>query len=223
MTIAAARRLASALDVRSETAIRAIDRALSDYVRLTPQSAVTPVTIPSTYPQRDVAETISAAWNFTGGPTFGGEVLPNSQLKFKPDDQERTNTDTLADDDDLAGFALVADTMYLLEAYLQIVADSTTPDIKWAFQVDETLQASGYQWLASAATGTFANGGNNNITTTATIACSGTYRLVTFRGFVLPHASNPTALDFQWAQNTLDASDGVTLEAGSWMRLTALG
>jgi len=38
-----ARRLATALDVKSESAIRAIDRALSDYARLVPQAAATPV------------------------------------------------------------------------------------------------------------------------------------------------------------------------------------
>lgn len=43
MSIDLARQLASALDVRSETRIRSIDRVLSAYARLTPQSEVVPI------------------------------------------------------------------------------------------------------------------------------------------------------------------------------------
>lgn len=68
-----AARLAQALNVRSQTAISQIDRALSDYARLVPKAAATPIegsitesqiTDLGNYADKDVAETVNAGWTF---------------------------------------------------------------------------------------------------------------------------------------------------------------
>ncbi len=74
MPIDAAREIARALNVKSESRIRAIDRALTQYVRLTSQSEVTEVT----------GSVTQAQLNITSSQTTVGSAGAASALPATP-------------------------------------------------------------------------------------------------------------------------------------------
>lgn len=123
------------------------------------------------------------------------------------------NSTTLQDDDDFA-FAIGANE--IVPFHMWIRGDSNaTADFKWAFSVPSggggvVLQtAYGGAGVGSSIT-PFAISSGTGIQTNA-----GFY--IYFTGFAQA-AATPGTVQFQWAQNTLDASD-TTVQAGSWLQV----
>ena len=147
-------------------------------------------------------------------PVAGNGVSGNGIVKYKDTDTSRSSTITLTDDPDLAGWALEADTVYMIEAGLWFQSASSTPDLAWTFQFSNTPQSSKI---------VYENTAGNDITATRSKALTGGsqhgYNLI---AYFHTNATTGGTIDFQWAQLVSDAT-AVVLEKGSWMRITKLG
>jgi len=142
------------------------------------------------------------------------------EMKRKLTTTSRGNN-TRADDPDLSGFVLKANTVYAIEAYLEFETTSATPDLQMGFEMTgNTNQDGGYlaQWgFNTGVTGNsqvFAPGA------TAVISLVNGITSISIHGYMLTGAGADTTVDFQWAQNTTDAANPVSLVNGSWMKFT---
>jgi hypothetical protein len=145
-----------------------------------------------------------------------------SETKQKTALTQRNTTTTLTDDPHLAGFSLEANTTYQIEGVLSVSAGSATPDLKMMIVCDEVAQHSSIGVTRTSSGGNFdsdwANESVNIIVDLAGLDSGDVH----IRGYITTHASNPTTMDLQWAQNTSDAAD-ITMRIGSWLRATKIG
>lgn len=144
----------------------------------------------------------------------GGDILDRRQflagvaIIVKPDDETVNTSSTLQNDDDFS-FPVEANSAYLVEIdYL--MTSGTTPDFKWAFTLPSgaTGRAS-YQVGASWST-------NNDVTFAANVDGLSGERLYLIHVLIETAGAAGTA-QWQWAQNTSDASD-TTVGANSVLR-----
>lgn len=158
----------------------------------------------------------------TGEWTFASELLPSTQMKYKTASTARTETTTLVDDEDLAGFVLLPDSFYMVEGMIKCDAASTTPDIKWTFQFSNAPISGAYQFHTILTDGTVGTVDALNFTSTSFVALDSGDRFVTIHGYIDTHASSSATVDFQWAQNTSSTSNTRIL-IGSWLKFTRMG
>ena len=187
------------------------------------------------YDNTEVARTKTAA---TGGfevnntQTGAGfeRVLTESDIvaggdlfKFKDANTARASTTTLADDDDLFGFALEANTFYAIEAWLDFSSSSATPGMRWAFQVSQANQDSAYSYSKELQAGGISGVAVTSVTSiiTETMAASD-MTAIKIKGMIYTHSTNDPTVDFQWAQNVSSAGNTL-LNRGSWIKFTKLG
>ncbi len=185
---------------------------------------------------------LSTAYIPTGAPQLGSSVREAvidefrrigigfqsvGETKYKTADEIRVSTETLSDDGDLAGWSLEGDTAYILEAFLTFSCASATPDVKWIFQYSNAPQGnSNYQY--SAAQNDVITKASYSITTGTAVDIpigavgSDGNAAVHIVGTIRSNATTGGTVDFQWAQNT-DNANQMSLEAGSWIRITKLG
>ena len=134
----------------------------------------------------------------------------------KASDETVTNSTTLQNDDELF-FTAANGTVYEIEAIIIYTCASATPDLKVSFGEDATSRGGMFGHTtfstADAAQNTGALTSQSNALsfgTSATLA-----RAIKFSG---THVGGGGTFRLQFAQNTLDATNGVTVKAGSLFR-----
>lgn len=173
-----------------------------------------------------VQGSIAAIQGASVGPIGGGvaPVPPGDDflLAIKPADTTRTNDNTLSDDPDLVITGLAAGE-YAYEIFLECTAPSSTPDIQYRLQETAGVMTGprvGYEQFESGAAAAIeikAAGGVDSANNPPIIANLTTW--VRQTGYFTLSVGADVAL--QWAQNTLDAVNGTTLNQGSWLRVEA--
>ena len=145
-----------------------------------------------------------------------------SATKFKDASTSRASTTTLADDDDLAGFALEADAIYRIEGFLAYTQN--VGDFKFGFQFSQTQQTNSRIVIHATdeSDGRFSDIGNIQSSITISTLTDSDNVGVDLRGSFQANASVGGTLDFQWAQGT-SSGNNTTLFAHSWIRLTKIG
>ena len=140
---------------------------------------------------------------------------------YRSQNLSRDTTTTLATDDDM-DVSFDADTYYYYEAILRPSSTSATPDFKYDWNMPVGTLVGNF-WQHSIETGT----GNEDMEAGVfgsgpfTIALSaGNSTVVVIKGVF--HMDVGGIMEFQWAQNTSDATATV-LNGGSFQRLTKLG
>jgi hypothetical protein len=141
----------------------------------------------------------------------------------KAADTSRLNTTTPTDDPDLS-VTVAANTTYLVEGLILYTSPSVAPDLK--FNLNAPTGATGY-WtlLAPSSTSTADPDVIRTIATPpgATTRSYGVSTAATVFGAVLRGtvitSSTAGAVTVQWSQFALDASNAITLKAGSSLRL----
>ncbi|MCG8436384.1 MAG: hypothetical protein MJA83_20395, partial [Gammaproteobacteria bacterium] len=170
----------------------------------------------------------------TAAPASGGLLIDNTLtgagqeraltvtdmgvLKIKDADKPITNSNTLEDDDDLAGWSLEADTRYYIEGL--ILYTQNVGNIRFKFVLDNAEQESGYTLTGADTSGTTHNR-RSDITDLVAITTfiDGQEAGVHFSGYVKSHATLASTLDFQWAQDNSNANATIVRE-GSWIKVT---
>ena len=151
------------------------------------------------------------------------EIIRQSGVtKFKASASFMASDITLADDADLAGWALTANKHYSIDAWLYY--DQSVGNFKYSFQFSQTPQASSSSQWASDESATQYNDVDISLPGTAveiTTMTDGENVGLRISGFFQAHASTGGTLDFQWAQETSDTNN-TTLKQGSWMRIARL-
>lgn len=150
-------------------------------------------------------------------PDESGTLALTSPYAFKPTDTARSNTDTLADDPDLAGIELLPDTFYIIEGYLDIESVSVIPDIQWVFSETTVSQNGNYIYSIIDGAGTSTS---DRVLFTDTVVgdiAASTPTGVNIKGFLYTNSTTGPTVSFQWAQSTSD-SDATVLGQGSWIR-----
>jgi len=133
----------------------------------------------------------------------------------------RDTTATLADDTYLINYLLDAATIYAVEGFLFASSASSTPDIKFALSTDNAFQNAVWSWT-NVNTATTISGDTSDPTSAVLCALvAGLNHGVSINGFVSTHATLASNVDFQWAQNTSDAT-ATTLGGGSWLKFTKM-
>ncbi len=141
-------------------------------------------------------------------------------LAVKPADTTRTNTTTLADDPDLIITGLSAGS-FAYTLFLDCIAPSNTPDIKYRLNPSAGVLSGprvGFEQFESGAASSVeikTSGGASGTNNPPIIANLDTWVRQTGH-FTLTLAAT---VALQWAQNTLDAVNGTTLQQGSWLRI----
>ena len=139
--------------------------------------------------------------------------------KVKDADETVNNSNTLQDDDELAGFALVADKRYRFEIFLQMTAANAIPNAAVNLNFSQTPQlgaklmditAGTSNWVSSSGDSTSLEGGQ--FVTVAT----GSVNIVRLSGYFQANATTGGTLALEWAQSTAHASDTKVL-AGAYM------
>lgn len=143
--------------------------------------------------------------------------------KYKTADETVNNSTTLQNDDHLS-WAIAANEQWAFDGLLYYTIASGDPGIKTAFTVPSgasgfRIEMGGNVNLGSS----FASVGGYNLSITATAAwgpTSVTSGLIAVRGVVI-NGATPGTVQFQWAQNSLVASN-LILKAGSHFNLKRL-
>lgn len=146
-----------------------------------------------------------------------GRSTAVATTKFKIADETATNDSTLSDDTHLLNWILEPNTFYKLSGFLKVnTGASATPDIKFLFTSNNTL-VEAWMNVHSIREGAAATQDSGIMTTAISQALTASeVHGITFSGMVLTHATSQCNVDFQWAQNTSDAT-GTVVERGSWM------
>ena len=163
----------------------------------------------------------TADWNITGltgNVLIDGEPVATAEMKYKDTDTGRISTATLADDPDLAGWALQADTVYSIEMFLPVTCASDVPDFKFLFQLSNALQSSRMRVTYS----TFQQAVDVDDTVAIPVVSGAFGTPISIKGTFTSNATTGGTMDFQWAQNGSFAAT-TTLERGAWCRVTRLG
>lgn len=144
--------------------------------------------------------------------------ITDLQRKHKTADETVNNSDTLQDDDDLAGYSLTAGEYYQINGFLYVNSDTTAD-----FQLAMTFTNAPQELVLSVDAGGAATAG---ILTTATAGnglsvafTSGGNAPLHIKGFIKANASTGGTVDLQWAQDTANPSDTKVLD-GSWLELS---
>ncbi len=136
----------------------------------------------------------------------------NTVTKFKTADVDRDTTTTLADDDELAGWTLLPNKHYSIEAYL--VYTQNVGNLKFKFDPDQTIQAGDtLTYWSTDETKVQDNdlllAADTEVTIT-TMTDTDTVGLI-IRGSLHAHQTATTTLDFQWSQGSSSANNTSTL------------
>lgn len=128
---------------------------------------------------------------------------------------------TMTDDSQLVSMTLATGT-YSIEGTFYVSAANTTPDFKFQLvQVTSTINDVIYTWDAIlTSTGGTQEGIVQAMSTSSgiiNVAASG-FTVVIVRGSI--DVTNAGSLKVQWSQNTTSAGNAVTLNRGSWFKLT---
>ena len=144
-----------------------------------------------------------------------------SVFAYKSGDTTRTNTTTETADPDLV-LALAANKTYQISGFLIVSAASTTPDFKWGL-----FNAGGGTWTGKhghvgmdlGATSGLAQGRHsvNALGSTISAGAVTSEAALPIWGLVVTDGTAAN-LEVRWAQSTLDASNGVTLQDASHIR-----
>lgn len=126
---------------------------------------------------------------------------------------ETVNNSTTFQDDDELLFAVETNSKYKFEA-LVLIDSGATPDFKWQFTVPASALLRGQYSYASNVSGMFTESQSVMLST------DGTVQAFTLLAYV-ETAGTAGNVNFQWAQNTMDASDTQVL-AGSFFVITEL-
>lgn len=183
----------------------------------------------SKYDSTDIASTGDAATGTSSTKLMTPSTMSNwydankvEQYKYKTANEAKTNDATLADDTHLAGWSLDADTWYAIEGCLIVFSAGATPDFQCKFVFDNAAQFN-YIGLQTVSDQPAQQGDASADGSAVVIALIGAdYHLAYLKGQVQCNASTASTMDFQWAQNTSDAT-ATTLYEGSWIRVTKLG
>lgn len=140
---------------------------------------------------------------------------------YKTADETVTSSATLQDDNEL--FVTVAANMtYIVTGYLYVSSTSATPDFKAAYTGPASATFTNSLWGQT----TTASSTIGSIDVGVSTAIGSAHGRGTFNGPVtltifglLTVAGTAGTFRLQWAQNTSDPA-GVTLKAGSWLKLT---
>lgn len=151
--------------------------------------------------------------------SWGTVAVPVTYMKTSGTTKDNN---TMADDSVMSGMTL-ATNKYTFIGFFWVSAGSTTPDFKFQLTVNtSTVNDIRYFWHATIASGAVQEG---FVTASATssgiinVAASGqTYVRVTGSLDV----TNAGTLDVEWAQNTTDAVNLVTMNRGSFFQLTVV-
>lgn len=141
-------------------------------------------------------------------------------VKTKSGDLAKASDATYADDPDLSGWAVAADTEYVFDGILIPESLSTTPDVKIQF----TGPSSSSFRAAAHSIWTLSSTRSGEIWTALSQSQSIPLFALADRHLLpvwgwLKTASVAGTFSMQWAQNTSDPT-ATTLLAGSWIRLT---
>lgn len=181
--------------------VQAYDAGLDDIAGLTPSFGVF------------IAGNAS---NWVGVAGSTAKALLYFETLYKATDESRSSTATLADDSDLAGYTIGVSQYYRFDFTLRVLSSSATPDLKFAFQFQ-------FAPVRFAAEVSYCDEGGAGTITASTIyntnfvipLTAATTCVVRFSGYFVSNATNGGTLDFQWSQNTSDAS-AVTIYQGSY-------
>lgn len=149
-------------------------------------------------------------------------VSASGVLKFKTVNTNRANN-TLSDDPQLAGWALIADKKYSLRGFLSIFIGTAGPGVSMLLQMSNNPQymygvLAGSNDLSVAVTKDLVN----LYTTVAAFGTASAADLaMNFNMIFQANAGVGGTLDFQWAQSVTNAVNTV-LRAGSWLELVQL-
>lgn len=141
---------------------------------------------------------------------------PSTYIK-KTSTETVNNTNTLQSDDVFL-FTIAAGESWLVEAFL-FLNSGTTPDFKCAWTLANTTYFVTAPLNITAATGVTA--GTSTASGTATAVQTTASDSLWVAQFVVVSSTGAGTCNFQWAQNTMDASD-TSIKAGSWMRFTQI-
>lgn len=156
-------------------------------------------------------ETINGVMTFTV-PPLGTYI----QAVSKTADEEVTNSTTLQNDDHLV-LPVAASSRYFFHLFLRVKGDTANPDIKfgWSLPTGGTMS-----WLGAGETQNTAGELTESSVETLTIGdiSAANIEPVHYVGVVQVGATAGN-LQFQFAQNTLDATNGIIVLAGSSLAL----
>jgi hypothetical protein len=155
------------------------------------------------------------------------DAIGLTRTTYKTSDQTVNNTTTLVNATGLS-LPIAASGVYAFDSFIMFTSN-TTPDFKFNLNMPTSCVGTISNWGAGNAITTFTSG--NSIFTdafsgTTNVGSSmggvGTGTAITIRpvGYI-KNSTNAGTVQFQFAQNTANASDTV-LKEGSWFRLTRL-
>ncbi len=120
----------------------------------------------------------------------------------------------------MAGWILDPNTIYVIKAAIHVTSSISTPDIKFSFQISQSPASDGELSI----TKTTAGGAITGFVTTGISVTriepliGGEATTLVLNANLLTHATLESTLDFQWAQNTSNATPTV-LGAGSYIEV----
>jgi hypothetical protein len=167
-------------------------------------------------------------------PTFTAGHEPSAdefaylvpQVASKTANETVTNSATLQNDDALF-LPVLATVDYALDAFV-IFTSGGTPDFKfgWTTPTGAALRVTYTTYSLASPVGTQLVDSRTTIDTASAAVPGGGTTFTTQSAWIVIHGvylagGNAGTLQFQWAQNTADASN-TTVYDGSWLRLTPL-
>ena len=158
----------------------------------------------------DVSTTAAVAYSKLAGTSGILAIITKSKAAA----ESVTNSTTLQDDDDLQ-FTIVANGVYLFMAVVNATSVSANPDWKYLWvEPDGTFELTAEDWTTSSAT-IINDTGVNEATAAANIVVAANATIsARFIGVIKAGGTGGT-FKLQWSQNTLDATNAITVEAGS--------
>jgi len=144
-------------------------------------------------------------------------VLP--QLKLKLADESVTSSTTLQDDNDLVGFDLETDAVYIIEGFVSYVQN--VGDLKWAFTFTNTPISTyhfGYRAAASDNSVQSDSGVISTVFTTFGLTDANSVGM-TIVGSFRANATTGGTMKVQWAQS-INSANPTTWRAGTYLKLT---
>lgn len=153
----------------------------------------------------------------TGWKVLSGNY--GAQKRIKTADETVNNSTTLQDDDHLINFAVVANVSYHVNMMMAVQAASSTPDLKYYFDVTGVpeIALTGVHNIATAGSFEIALSDGSHGAKSTSIGTG--LEVIPLSGIFIPATTE--IFNFQWAQNTAHASN-TDLKQGSFIELTEL-